>query len=150
MLSEATWQAALGHQDPGVEAHPLLPDHPRPGGSGIELYDMAADPHEQHNVAYRYPEVAADLDGRLRHWVSAQLAGRHDPMLEVIDAGLPAVARLNDVIAGQVRPRGRTFNPAPHRQRRGGRRRSPGRHPSGAGRCRTGPDEEAHDRAGSG
>ena len=66
---------------------------------------MVADPDEQHNVADQYPEVTADLDGRLRHWVSAQLAGRHDPMLEVIDAGLPAVARLNDVIAGQVRPR---------------------------------------------
>ena len=74
---------------------------------------MAADPHEQHNVADRYPEVAADLDGRLRHWVSAQLAGRHDPMLEVIDAGLPAVARLNDVIAGQVRPRNDVPTPLP-------------------------------------
>ena len=42
---------------------------------------------------------------RLDHWVSAQLGGRPDPMHSVLDAGLPAVARLNDVIAGLTRPR---------------------------------------------
>jgi arylsulfatase len=104
MLSEATWQAARAIRTPDWK---LIRCYQTTlyGRSGIELYDVRSDPHEQHNVADQYPEVAADLDGRLRHWVSAQLGGRHDPMLEVIDAGLPAVARLNDVIAGQVRPR---------------------------------------------
>ena len=112
MLSEATWQAARAIRTPEWK---LIRFYQTTlyGRSGIELYDMAADPDEQHNVADRYPEVAADLDGRLRHWVSAQLAGRHDPMLEVIDAGLPAVARLNDVIAGQVRPRNDVPTPLP-------------------------------------
>jgi arylsulfatase A-like enzyme len=104
MLSEATWQAARAIRTPEWK---LIRFYQTTlyGRSGIELFDLRADPHEQHNVADRYPEVAAGLDARLRHWVSAQLAGRHDPMLEVIDAGLPAVARLNDVIAGQERPR---------------------------------------------
>jgi hypothetical protein len=104
MLSEATWQAARAIRSPDWKLIRLY-QTTLYGRSGIELYDMRADPHEQHNVADQYPEVAAELDGRLRHWVSAQLAGRHDPMLQVIDAGLPAVVRLNDVIAGQVRPR---------------------------------------------
>ena len=62
-------------------------------------------PTEQANVAAQHPEVVADLSDRLHHWVSAQLGGRPDPMHSVIDAGLPAVARLNDVMAELARPR---------------------------------------------
>ena len=104
MLSEATWQASRAIRTPEWK----LIRYYQPtiyGRSGVELYDMRADPEEQHDVAERHPDIVAELDGRLRHWVSAQLGGRPDPMIEVIDAGLPAVARLNDVIAGQVRPR---------------------------------------------
>ncbi len=104
MLSEATWQASRAIRTPEWKLIRFL----QPtiyGRSGVELYDVRADPEEQHDVADRHPEVVAELDGRLRHWVSAQLGGRPDPMVEVIDAGLPAVARLNDVIAGQARPR---------------------------------------------
>ncbi len=81
MLSEATWQAARAIRTPEWK---LIRFYQTTlyGRTGIELYDMAGDPDEQHNVADRYPEVAAELDGRLRHWVSAQLAGRHDPMLD--------------------------------------------------------------------
>ena len=104
MLSEATWQAARAIRTPDWK----LIRFQQPtiyGRSGVELYDLRADPDEQHDVSDRFPEVVAELDGRLRHWVSAQLGARRDPMVEVIDAGLPAVARLNDVITGQARPR---------------------------------------------
>ncbi|MGO8870036.1 MAG: sulfatase [Acidimicrobiales bacterium] len=104
MLSEATWQAARAIRTADWK---LIRFHQPTlyGRSGVELYDVRADSLEQHDVADRFPEVVAELDGRLRHWVSAQLGGRPDPMVEVIDAGLPAVARLNDVITGEVRPR---------------------------------------------
>jgi arylsulfatase A-like enzyme len=104
MLSEATWQAARAIRTTDWK----LIRHCQPtiyGRSGVELYDMRADPHEQHDVADRHPDIVAELDGRLRHWVVGQLGGRPDPMVEVIDAGLPAVARLHDVIAGSARPR---------------------------------------------
>jgi arylsulfatase A-like enzyme len=104
MLSEATWQAARGIRTPEWKLIRFL----QPtlyGRSGVELYDVRADPDEQHDVADRFPEVVAELGDRLDHWVSAQLGGRPDPMHGVIDAGLPAIARLHDVITGQARPR---------------------------------------------
>jgi arylsulfatase A-like enzyme/multidrug efflux pump subunit AcrA (membrane-fusion protein) len=104
MLSEATWQAARGVRTPEWKLIRYLRSTIY-GRDGVELYDLAADPDEQANVAALYPEVVATMDAQLHHWVSAQLAGRPDPMLSVIDAGLPAVARLNDVIAGLARPR---------------------------------------------
>ena len=104
MLSEATWQAGRGVRTADwklirYEQSTIY------GRDGVELYDLAADPDEQVNVAALHPEVVATMDAQLDHWVSAQLAGRPDPMLSVIDAGLPAVARLHDVMAGLARPR---------------------------------------------
>jgi arylsulfatase A-like enzyme/multidrug efflux pump subunit AcrA (membrane-fusion protein) len=104
MLSEATWQAARGVRTPEWKYIKFLQTTIY-GRDGVELYDLAADPHEQVNVADQHPEVVTELGDRLQHWVSAQLAGRPDPMHSVLDAGLPAVARLNDVIAGLSRPR---------------------------------------------
>ena len=104
MLSEATWQAARAIRTPDWK----LIRYEQPtiyGRSGSELYDMRADPDEQHDVADRHPDIVAELDSRLRAWVGDQLGGRPDPMVEVLDAGLPAVARLHDVIAGESRPR---------------------------------------------
>ena len=104
MLSEATWQAARGVRTPEWKYIRFLQTTIY-GRDGVELYDLANDPHEQVNVADLHPEVVAELGDRLDHWVSAQLGGRPDPMHSVLDAGLPAVARLNDVIAGLTRPR---------------------------------------------
>ena len=109
------------------------------GRDGVELYDLAEDPHEQTNVADQHPEVVAAMGAQLQHWLSAQLAGRPDPMLAVIDAGLPAVARLHDVVAEALRPAAEESDPTsgtdPDPARQGGRRGGPG---SGAGRCRPG------------
>ncbi len=104
MLSEATWQASRGVRTPEWKFIRYMQSTIY-GRDGVELYDLAADPDEQVNVAEVYPEVAETMGAQLNHWVSAQLAGRPDPMLSVIDAGLPAVARLNDVVAGLARPR---------------------------------------------
>jgi arylsulfatase A-like enzyme/multidrug efflux pump subunit AcrA (membrane-fusion protein) len=104
MLSEATWQASRAVRTPEWKYIKFLQSTIY-GRDGVELYDVVNDPTEQHNVAADHPEVVDELGARLTHWVSAQLGGRPDPMLSVLDAGLPAVARLNDVIAGQARPR---------------------------------------------
>ena len=105
MLSEATWQAARGVRTPEWKYIKFMQSTIY-GRDGVELYDLAADPHEQNNVADDHPEVVATMGAQLQHWLSAQLAGRPDPMLSVIDAGLPAVARLNDVVAEALRPPG--------------------------------------------
>jgi arylsulfatase A-like enzyme/multidrug efflux pump subunit AcrA (membrane-fusion protein) len=109
MLSEATWQAGRGVRTEEWKFIKYLQSTIY-GRDGVELYHLADDPDEQCNVADRHPEVVEHLSSRLQHWVSAQLGGRPDPMLSVIDAGLPAVARLNDVMAGLARPR---HDPAP-------------------------------------
>jgi arylsulfatase A-like enzyme len=96
MLSECTWQAKRGVRtrdwkyircwDPGI--------YPR---AGCELYDLAADPDEQHDIAAQRPDVVSVLNGWMERWLDAQLAGRRDPMAEVIEHGLPAVKRLERV-----------------------------------------------------
>jgi arylsulfatase A-like enzyme len=98
VLSECTWQAKRAIRtrrwkyircwDPGI--------YPRPFP---ELYDLVADPTEQHNLAEQRPDVVAELDAQLEDWIAAQLSGAPDPMVEVVEYGLPAVKRLNDVIA---------------------------------------------------
>jgi arylsulfatase len=97
-LSECTWQAKRGVRtpewkfircvDPGV--------YPR---DWPELYDVRLDPAEQTNLAEARPEIVLRMDALLSEWLSGQLAGRPDPMDEVVTAGLPAVRRLNDLIA---------------------------------------------------
>jgi arylsulfatase len=97
-LSECTWQAKRGVRtsewkfirctDPGM--------YPR---DGWELYRLADDPGEQHNLAAEFPDVAGELNGILSDWLTEQLGDRADPMDEVVSAGLPAVRRLEGVIA---------------------------------------------------
>jgi len=99
MLSEATWQASRAVR---TDEWKLI-KHVQPtiyGRDGTELYRIADDPAEQHNVAALYPEVTENLSQQLDEWVADQLDGRPDPMHAVLLAGLPAVARLNEVIAG--------------------------------------------------
>ncbi len=101
MLSECTWQAKRGIRtrdwkyiscwDPGI--------YPR---IGPELYDLAADPLEQHNLAALRPDIAADLERRLLTWIDERLGDRPDPMVEVVEVGLPAVHRLEGIIAEEA------------------------------------------------
>ena len=97
-LSECTWQAKRGVRtsdwkyirsvDPGV--------YPR---DGIEVYDLRMDPAEQVNLAAEQPDIVRQMDAMLVDWLRERLNGRPDPMDEVVTAGLPAVRRLNDLIA---------------------------------------------------
>jgi arylsulfatase len=98
MLSECTWQAKRGIRDgqwkfircmdPGV--YPRTED---------ELYDLRADPDEQHNVAAEHPDVVARMHAELDTWLAARLGGRPDPMVTVVADGLPAVLRLRSIEA---------------------------------------------------
>ena len=65
MLSEATWQAARGVRTPEWKYIRFLQSTIY-GRDGVELYDLAADPHEQNNVADQHPEVVAELGGPAR------------------------------------------------------------------------------------
>jgi arylsulfatase A-like enzyme len=97
-LSECTWQAKRGVRtdewkyirciDPGI--------YPR---TEPELYHVLDDPTEQENLATQFPEIAAEMDTLLSSWLDEQLAGRADPVDAVVRAGLPAVRRLQGVIA---------------------------------------------------
>lgn len=83
-LSEATWQVKRGiRTDRWKFIRALEPDpHGRPM---LELFDLAADPQEQRNVADVYPEVVKELQGHLDAWVARRLAetGRDtDPVAE--------------------------------------------------------------------
>jgi arylsulfatase len=102
MLSECTWQAKRGMRtkdwkyircwDPGIYER-----------TGVELYDIVADPGEQHDVSAEHPDVAAKMDAFMDGWLDAQHAGRADPMDAVIDFGLPAVRRLDDFIEEETK-----------------------------------------------
>ena len=63
-----------------------------------ELYDVIADPAEQHDVSAEHPDVAATMEAFMDGWLDARHAGGADPMDEVITFGLPAVRRLEGVI----------------------------------------------------
>jgi arylsulfatase A-like enzyme len=98
VLSECTWQASRGVRtdrwkyihcyDPGVYE---TPDQ--------QLFDLLADPEEQVNLASRHPGLVAAMERELSSWVDEQLAGRPDPMRLALAEGLPAVRRLEGVIA---------------------------------------------------
>ncbi|WP_020579318.1 sulfatase [Actinopolymorpha alba] len=83
-LSEATWQVKRGiRTDRWKFIRSIEPDpHGRPMK---ELFDLAADPGEQHNVVDAHPDVAADLERRLDAWLARRLeeTGRDtDPVAE--------------------------------------------------------------------
>jgi arylsulfatase A-like enzyme len=103
-LSESTWQAARGIRTPSWKLIRYLTPTIY-GRDGIELYRLADDPHEQTNVADVHPEVVRALVGELDAWLAEQLGDRPDPMELVVEAGLPAVARLHSVIAEAARER---------------------------------------------
>jgi len=101
MLSESTWQAARGIRDREWKyirhAAPTIY-----GRDGVELYDLVADPTEQVNVADLHPDVVERMATQLDEWLAEHLGGNRDPMLDVIACGLPAVNRLNDLIAEEA------------------------------------------------
>ena len=92
-LSEATWQAKRGVRTEEWKYIRCLDSgvYPR---SEPELYHLPTDPREQHNMAGARPDIATELDKMLSTWLTGQLRGRPDPMIDVVQTGLPAVRRL--------------------------------------------------------
>jgi len=70
---ECTWQAGWGIRTDGhkliMARGPSLHQMPE-----VELYDLAADPDELHNIAPEHPETVRELGGRLEGWVADMMA----------------------------------------------------------------------------
>jgi len=56
----------------------------------LELYDLENDPGELNNLAEEEPEMAAELELRLRRWEDFQLRGGVDPLRKIVEMGLPS------------------------------------------------------------
>jgi arylsulfatase len=81
-FSEATWQVKRAvRRGRWKLIDSIEPD--RHGRPMQELFDLAADPGEQHNVIEAHPDLRQDLQGRLSAWVQRRLVetGRQvDPL----------------------------------------------------------------------
>ena len=80
-ITECTWMRKHGWRTPHWKLiHALEPDfHFKPE---VELYDLAKDPGELHNVADREPGVVAMLAARMQAWIARREkeTGRTNPM----------------------------------------------------------------------
>lgn len=97
MLSEATWEAKRGIRTKDWKLIRCY-DAGIYGRRSRELYNVSADPDEQNNQIATSTDVARELGQRLDRWLDEHLQGRPDPLQEVVEYGLPAVARLDNVI----------------------------------------------------
>ncbi|MEM8783024.1 MAG: sulfatase [Planctomycetota bacterium] len=68
------------------------------------LFDLAADPHEQHNLADQHPGVVRDAAARLLDWhdramaaVARESGDAVDPMITVLREGGPFHARFDTI-----------------------------------------------------
>ena len=59
-------------------------------------------PRSKHNLAEVRLDIVAEMEARLVGWVDERLGDRPDPMIEVLELGLPAVNRLQRVIAEEA------------------------------------------------
>jgi len=96
-LSECAWQAARAVTDGSYKL--IMTYDPGPfKRPPRELYDLAADPGEQFNLALADPERADCMQKQLDEWVHAKLGGRVDPMLRQLEAGLPFRKRIEAIL----------------------------------------------------
>lgn len=96
-LSECAWQAARGITDGSYKLIVTYDPGPfkRPPR---ELYHLEADPDETVNLAETMPALADRMEQQLNDWVAGKLAGRRDPMLAQLEAGLPFRKRLQTIL----------------------------------------------------
>lgn len=55
----------------------------------IELYDLDADPGEEHNLADERPDIVDRLELRMERWLRRNLGKRIDPLELIVSRGLP-------------------------------------------------------------
>lgn len=81
---ESTWQAKWSLRTEKYKF--ILARQPDFYGTPMrELYDLAADPEERHNIAEQEPQVATALEAELETWIERQLARlerSEDPIVE--------------------------------------------------------------------
>ena len=97
-ITECTWMRKHGWRTPQWKLMIALePDfHCKPK---TELYDLIADPHEDHNVAAENPEVVKELTTRMEKWIAKREKETKikNPMLHQGDwHGLKGVGRVQD------------------------------------------------------
>jgi uncharacterized sulfatase len=54
----------------------IVPHREREPDAEVELFDILADPHEEHNLAAKYPAEVKDLTAKLNAWWPAKSAGK--------------------------------------------------------------------------
>jgi arylsulfatase A-like enzyme len=90
-LTECAWMKKRGFRTPRHKYIESLHDelHQRPP---FELYELQADPGEQHNLADEQPQILADFQARMQAFVSRRLA----------ETGLPDPQSVQDITLTQV------------------------------------------------
>jgi arylsulfatase A-like enzyme len=86
-LTECTWLRKRGWRTPQWKLIRALEEDIY-GNPMVELYDLAADPGEQQNVAESRPEVVQELEEEMNRWVSQRRASTRlpDPSIDQADA----------------------------------------------------------------
>lgn len=86
-LTECTWLRKRAWRTPRWKLIQAL-ETDIYGTAELELYDLAADPGERHNLAEDRPEVVAELRAALEEHVRSRLeeTGRPDPLVAQADA----------------------------------------------------------------
>jgi arylsulfatase A-like enzyme len=85
--TECTWLRKRGWRTPEWKLIRALEEDIY-GNPMVELYDLGADPGEQHNLAESRPEVVQELEEQMNQWVSRRRAatGLPDPSIDQADA----------------------------------------------------------------
>jgi arylsulfatase A-like enzyme len=104
--SEATWQLKRAVRKGRWKLIHALAQDPH-GGPMQELYDLDSDPEEQQNVLAEYPEVARELEAKLKAWVARRLeeTGREE---DPITAQGVAGTRIGTPVPGETPGAGAT------------------------------------------
>jgi arylsulfatase A-like enzyme len=99
-LSEATWEVKRAIRTERWKLIDSIEQDPH-GRPMQELFDLDADPGEQHNVIDRHPEQARLLEERLHTWVERRLAETGRPVDPVREQG-HCGTRIGKPVPGEI------------------------------------------------
>ena len=89
---ECSWQAKWGLRTDRYKF--ILAREPDLYGTPMrELYDLAADPHESHNLVDEQPEHAAQMEAELEAWIASRLDKLGKTVDPLVEHGVSLVAR---------------------------------------------------------